>query len=60
MHMLGKIIDMDRTDAFITFEDGTTMDISLCRLPSPIKIGETVDIPVSTSHLQNDKMNNFF
>lgn len=58
--MLGKIIDMDRTDAFITFEDGTTMDISLSRLPTPIKIGETVDIPIITSPLQNDKMNNFF
>ena len=58
--MIGKIIDMDRTDAFITFEDGTTMDISLSRLPTPIKIGETVDIPIKTSPLQNDKMNNFF
>ena len=58
--MIGKIIDMDRTDAFITFEDGTTMDISLSRLPTPIKIGETVDIPINSSSLQNDKMNNFF
>ena len=58
--MLGKIIDMDRTDAFITFEDGTTMDISLSRLPTPIKIGETVDIPINTSQLKNDKMNDFF
>jgi len=58
--MLGKIIDMDRTDAFITFEDGTTMDISLSRLPTPIKIGETIDIPINTSQLKNDKMNDFF
>ena len=58
--MLGKIIDMDRTDAFITFEDGTTVDVSLSRLPTPIKIGETVDIPITTSLLQNDRMNNFF
>ena len=58
--MLGKIIDMDSTDAFITFEDGTTMDISLSRLPTPIKIGETVDIPINTSQLRNDKMNDFF
>ena len=58
--MIGKIIDMDRTDAFITFEDGTTMDISLSRLPTPLKIGETVDIPVNTSPLKNDTMNNFF
>lgn len=57
--MLGKIIDMDRTDAFITFEDGTIADVSLSRLPTPIKIGETVDIPV-TSPLQNDRMDNFF
>ena len=58
--MLGKIIDMDRTDAFITFEDGTTMDVSLSRLPTPVKIGETVDIPINTSPLQNDKMDDFF
>jgi len=58
--MLGKIIDMDSTDAFITFEDGTTLDISLSRLPRPIKIGETVDIPVNTSPQQNDRMTDFF
>ena len=58
--MLGKIIDMDRTDAFITFEDGTTMDISLSRLHNSVKIGETVDIPINTSSFRNDTMNNIF
>ncbi len=58
--MLGKIIDMDRTDAFVIFEDGTTMDISLSRLPHLVRIGETVDIPITTSNIRNDRMDNFF
>lgn len=58
--MLGKIIDIDRTDAFVLFQDGTTMDISISKLPHTIKIGDSVDIPLNRSNLSNDKMNNFF
>jgi len=58
--MLGRIIDMDRTDAFVVLEDGTTLDISLSRLPHPVKIGETIDISTTTSNFRNDRMDNFF
>ena len=58
--MLGRVIDMDGTDAFITFQDGTTVDINLSRLPTKVKIGETIDIPVNSSQLKNDKLNNLF
>lgn len=54
--MFARIIDMDKTDAFIIFKDGTTMDISLCRLPRPIKVGDIIDIPFETSNVKNDKM----
>lgn len=58
--MLGRVIDMDGTDAFITFQDGTTIDINLSRLPNKVKVGETIDIPWETSQLKNDKLNNLF
>ncbi|WP_102401627.1 hypothetical protein [Haloimpatiens massiliensis] len=47
--MIGKIIDMNKTDAFINFQDGTTMDISVTRLPKNSKIGDTVDISLNSS-----------
>ncbi|WP_035294296.1 hypothetical protein [Clostridium sp. KNHs214] len=47
--MIGKIIDMNKTDAFINFQDGTTMDISVTRLPKNSKIGDTVDIAMNSS-----------
>jgi hypothetical protein len=59
--MFGKIIDMDSTDAFINFLDGTTIDVSISRLPKNSKIGDSVDFnmgaPIS---MTNDKMGNFF
>lgn len=47
--MKGKVLDLNQTDAFISFEDGTTMDISTSRLSSSIKVGDIVDIPISTT-----------
>ncbi|MCJ7689742.1 MAG: hypothetical protein MUO60_10560 [Clostridiaceae bacterium] len=59
--MFGKIIDMNNTDAFINFLDGTTMDISVARLPKNSKIGDTIDLNIGTStNMRNDKMENFF
>ncbi|MCB2291715.1 hypothetical protein LGK97_18545 [Clostridium sp. CS001] len=59
--MFGKIIDIDNTDAFINFLDGTTMDVSVTRLPKDSKIGDTVDLTLSTpTNMINDKMINFF
>lgn len=61
--MIGKILDMNKTDAFINFEDGTTMDISITRLPENSKVGGTVDIsmnsPLSSSSTSN-KVIDFF
>ena len=59
--MFGKIIDMDNTDAFINFLDGTTMDVSISRLPKNSKIGDSVDLNMDLStNMNNDKMDNFF
>lgn len=59
--MFGKIIDIDNTDAFINFLDGTTMDVSVARLPKDSKIGDTVDLTLNTpTNMLNDKMINFF
>jgi len=57
--MKGKILDMNKTDAFISFENGTTMDISTCHLPKNSKTGDTINIDMSNnSNIQNDKMPN--
>lgn len=55
--MHGKIIDMNKTDAFINFENGTTMDIGLSHLPSKCKVGDTVNINFADqSKIRNDAM----
>lgn len=46
--MKGKVIEMNKTDAFISFENGTTMDISVSNLPRHVSVGDEVDIPFSS------------
>jgi len=59
--MLGKIIDINNTDAFIEFIDGNTMDVSINRLPSGSKVGDNVDINMQKPlNMMNDKMIDFF
>ncbi|MCY6484927.1 hypothetical protein OW763_11295 [Clostridium aestuarii] len=59
--MLGKILDMNKTDAFIIFENGTTMDLCTSHLPPNCKVGDTINIDLSFSNIvTNDKLNNFF
>jgi len=58
--MVGKIIDMNNTDAFVNFLDGTTMDVSISRLPKNSKTGDTIDLNIGTlTNMLNDKMINF-
>ena len=58
--MLGKIIDMNNTDAFINFLDGTTMDVSIARLPKNSKVGDNVDLNIGAPiNMNNDKMVDF-
>ena len=56
----GRIIDMNKTDAFVTFDDGTTMDIGVSHLPPHSKVGDTVNIELNTTKMTNDKFNNIF
>lgn len=58
--MLGKIIDINNTDAFINFEDGTTIDISIYRLPKNSSVGDTVNIELNSHKMLNDKYIDFF
>lgn len=59
--MFGKIIDMNNTDAFINLLDGTTMDVSVARLPKNSKIGDTVDLNMGApTNMSNDKMESLF
>ncbi|SHI84030.1 hypothetical protein SAMN05444401_1554 [Clostridium amylolyticum] len=61
--MKGKVIDMNKTDAFISFENGTTMDISVNNLPRHVSVGDEVDIHFSNnasfqSSTSRDRMTN--
>ena len=59
--MFGKIIDMNNTDAFVNFSDGTTMDVSVARLPKNSKTGDTVDLNIAApTNMLNNKMLDFF
>ena len=59
--MFGKIIDIDNTDAFVNFSDGTTMDVSISRLPKDSKVGDTVDLNIAgPTNTINDRMIDIF
>lgn len=59
--MLGKIIDINNTDAFVELMDGTTMDVSINRIPPNSKVGDKVDIGMNKPlNMLNDKMIDFF
>jgi hypothetical protein len=54
---------MNKTDAFISLEDGTTIDLSVSRLSQNVKVGDTIDVPISirnsidNSAFSHDKAN---
>jgi hypothetical protein len=52
--MLGIVIDLDATDAFVDFQDGSTIDVSLTHLPSNIRIGDTVEIEYNLTNRMNN------
>ena len=54
------VIDLNSTDAFINFNDGTTMDIGVNKLPRKIKVGDIVEIDLSNKSITNDKLVDFF
>jgi hypothetical protein len=58
--MLGRIIDMNNTDAFVTFDDGTTMDIGIAHLKKGASIGDTVNINPGEQKMINEKLVDFF
>lgn len=58
--MFGKIIDMNNTDAFINFLDGTSINVSVSRVPKNSKIGDTIDLNIDApTNMLNDTMINF-
>lgn len=58
--MIGKILDMSVTDAFISFQDGTTTDIGVSHLPPGSKVGDTINIEPRPTRMTNDKLVDFF
>lgn len=58
--MLGRIIDMSNLDAFVAFEDGTTMDIGLAHLKKGTAVGDTVNINPGEQKMINEKLVDFF
>lgn len=62
--MKGKILDINKTDAFIALDSGETIDMSISHLPKHLKIGDTISVPFSAANatvsLTNDKLIDFF
>lgn len=65
--MFGKIIDMNNTDAFVNLLDGTTMDVSISRLPKNSKVGDSVDLNMAAptnlstpTNMRSNKTENLF
>lgn len=59
--MKGTIIDTSLIDAFISLENGETVDISLSKLPKNSKVGDSVNIPFNNAPtLSNNKPMDFF
>lgn len=58
--MLGKILDINNTDAFVAFDDGTTADIGISHLPKGSKTGDKINIDRTPFQITNDKLQNFF
>ena len=52
--MIGKVIDMNNTEAFVSFENGTTTGVSKFSLPQNVKIDP------NATRLTNDKLVDFF
>ncbi len=58
--MLGKVIDINVTDAFISFDDGTTKIVSMLNLPRGTHVGDEVYIDPVLPRLNNSKLMDFF
>lgn len=58
--MLGKIIDINRTDAYVSFDDGITLGVGIAHLPPNVQIGDTVNIEKNSTKMTNDKYIDFF
>lgn len=58
--MVGRVIDMNNTAAFVSFENGLTVDVNRFTLPPNVKIGDTVRIDTEIPRMTNDKLVDFF
>jgi hypothetical protein len=58
--MKGKVLDKNVTDAFVALENGETLDISVSHLPRNIKVGDTIEVPMNSTYITNDKLVDFF
>lgn len=56
--MIIKVIDLNPTDAFVSFSDGRTMDIGRSHLPRNVSIGDTINIDISTTNASTPNITN--
>ena len=53
--MIGKIIDINITDALVSFQDSTTANIGITHLPPGSKTGDKINIDPISKVTLNDK-----
>lgn len=56
----GLVLDMNTTDAFIAFDDGTTSYMGTSHLPKGVKIGDTINTDRESQAIINDKISSAF
>ncbi|MBC2581279.1 hypothetical protein [Clostridium sp. DJ247] len=58
--MLGKIVNINDTNAFISFQDEYTINVGVNQIPIGSKIGDTISIEQKPLRITNDKFVDFF
>ncbi|WP_190285295.1 hypothetical protein [Clostridium sp. JN-1] len=52
--MIGKVIDMNVSEAFVVLQDNRTIEIGSSHLPPNCKIGTTINIDPCSIEMKND------
>ena len=58
--MIGKIIDMTATEAFVILSDGSTMDVGISHVPRASKIGDNINLDMCSTNFINERLPEMF
>ncbi|MCM8710700.1 hypothetical protein M2651_06620 [Clostridium sp. SYSU_GA19001] len=56
--MKGVVIDIYQAEAYVSLQDGRNICVGLAHLPSNIKTGTSINIPMDSTSMTNHKISN--